>query len=120
MRRFHDSLVRRRAIFVAAVAVVGFANSAEGVTKSWVGFNSSWSAPANWVTSGKPGVGDLALLQQGPYTVTYDVAAGNNTIGFLTIDNGMTVTQSVAQFLSTQQATIGSSGEGTYFLGAGS
>src|SRR5439155_14277441 len=87
---------RRRAVLVAAVAVVGFSHIAQGVTKSWVGGSSIWSTSANWSTINRPGSGDFALLRQGAFVVTYDVTGAPFGVGSMLVENGMTVSQTTA------------------------
>lgn len=111
---------RRRAVLVAAVAVVGFSHIAQGVTKTWIGGNAVWSGAANWASANRPGTSDVALLRQGSFTATYDITSAPFGVVSVLIENGMTVSQTTSGTqLNPGSIVIGGSSAGTYTLGNG-
>jgi hypothetical protein len=94
---------------------------ASAATKTWIGANGVWSASGNWSPAGAPASSDNARIAQGAFTLTYDAAAGVASLGTITIENGMTLSQAVAGsgIKTSGDATIGAAGAGTWNLAAG-
>jgi hypothetical protein len=105
----------------AGTLLLGASDAAAG-TRTWIGGNDVWSTPGNWSPNGSPVPGDDVLIAQGAFTRTYDAAAGSASLGSVTLDNGMTLAQSVASASVTTvgDLNIGATGAGTWRLEAGS
>jgi len=51
-------------------------------TKTWVGTNSQWANPANWIPAGEPGAADLVLIPaaEGSPALSADASVGSLTL----------------------------------------